>query len=229
VLTTLGRRIRALTPTVHSLVDTLWDEGLRDGQIDWASAMANRLPPAMVAHLIGLTESDVPQLLTWAYDSTEILGGVVTADRLRPLVTSAAELAGYPRADLVRARTNPREDLLGVLAHACNASELSEDVATLVLVQLVGAGGESTAGLIGGPPASSPPAPDFRPGSGNNPHSSTRSSTRRFVSRPSSAGITGTCLPTPRSAAPNCPPVATCSCCGVRPTGIRPCSSVRTR
>ncbi|WAM12756.1 cytochrome P450 [Rhodococcus sp. JS3073] len=148
VLPTLGRRIRALTPTVHSLVGTLWNEGLRDRQIDWASAMADRLPLAMVAQLIGLPESDVPQLLTWAYDSTEMLGGVVAADRLGPLVASAAELATYLRAELVRARTNPRDDILGVLAHACSAGELSEDVATLVLVQLVGAGGESTAGLI---------------------------------------------------------------------------------
>ncbi|MFC0451776.1 cytochrome P450 [Rhodococcus jostii] len=148
VLPTLGRRIRVLTPAVHSLVDTLWDEGLRDGRIDWASEVADRLPLTMVARLIGLPERDVPQLLTWAYDSTEMLGGIVDADRLGPLLVSVTELAAYLRAELVRARSHPREDLLGVLANACNAGELPEDVAVLVLLQLVGAGGESTAGLI---------------------------------------------------------------------------------
>ncbi|QSE80178.1 cytochrome P450 [Rhodococcus koreensis] len=148
VLPTLGRRIRALTPTVQSLVDTLWDEGLRDGRIDWAAEMADRLPLTMVAHLIGLPEPDVPRLLAWAYDSTEMLGGIVDAGRLGRLVASVAELAAYLRAELVRARSHPSEDLLGVLAHACNDGDLSEDVATLVLLQLVGAGGESTAGLI---------------------------------------------------------------------------------
>jgi cytochrome P450 len=44
VLPTLGRRVRALTPTVHSLVDALWDEGVRDGPIDWASGWPTGCP-----------------------------------------------------------------------------------------------------------------------------------------------------------------------------------------
>jgi cytochrome P450 len=41
--------------------------------------MADRLPLTMVAHLIGLPGQDVPRLLRWAYDSTEMLGGIVDA------------------------------------------------------------------------------------------------------------------------------------------------------
>lgn len=40
--------------------------------------------------------------------------------------------------------------MLGVLARAAAAGEISDEVAVLILVQLVGAGGESTAGLIAG-------------------------------------------------------------------------------
>lgn len=148
VLQTLGKRIRALGPTVDRLADQLWAEGLRGGRIDYATDMADKLPLALIANLVGLPESDVPQLLTWAYDSTELLGGVVTADRLGHLVTSSIELAGYLHTQFTRAKEDPQDDFMGVLAHSCNAGDLTDDVAVLILVQLVGAGGESTAGLI---------------------------------------------------------------------------------
>ncbi|MGW6375430.1 cytochrome P450 [Rhodococcus sp. NPDC055112] len=148
VLQTLGKRIRALGPTVDLLADRLWDEGLRDGRIDYAADMADKLPLALIANLVGLPEGDVPQLLTWAYDSTELLGGVVTADRLGQLVTSSVELAGYLHTQFIRAKSDPQDDYMGVLARACASGDLTDDVAVLMLVQLVGAGGESTAGLI---------------------------------------------------------------------------------
>ncbi|MFD4182637.1 cytochrome P450 [Rhodococcus sp. NPDC058514] len=148
VLQTLGRRIRALGPTVDRLADRLWSQGLRGDRIDYAADMADQLPLAVIATLVGLPERDVPQLLNWAYDSTELLGGVVTADRLSQLVTSSVELAGYLHTRFTRAKEDPRDDFLGVLAHACAAGDLTDDVAVLILVQLIGAGGESTAGLI---------------------------------------------------------------------------------
>ncbi|OQQ31494.1 cytochrome [Prescottella equi] len=149
VLAQLAKRIRTLGPTVRTLVDELWDVGLRaDGTFEWAREMADALPLALVASLIGLPQSDVPQLLSWSYDSTEMLGGVVTTDRLPTLVASAAALTGYLYTKFSAAKRDPQTDLLGVLAHACNEGDLTDDVAVLILVQLVGAGGESTAGLI---------------------------------------------------------------------------------
>lgn len=149
VLAQLPKRIRTLGPTVRTLVDELWDVGLRaDGTFEWAREMADALPLALVASLIGLPQSDVPQLLSWSYDSTEMLGGVVTTDRLPALVASAAALTGYLYTEFSAAKRDPQTDLLGVLAHACNEGDLTDDVAVLILVQLVGAGGESTAGLI---------------------------------------------------------------------------------
>ncbi|WP_280384044.1 cytochrome P450 [Nocardia wallacei] len=149
----LSKRIRALRPTVEGLVDRLWAEHLRDGRIDWATGMADRLPLALVAAVIGLPATDVAELLDWAYDSTEMLGGVLPADRLATVVMSAAELTAYLHEQLAAARTaaaraDSTDDLLGVLAAAVEAGELSHEAAVLNLVQLVGAGGESTAGLL---------------------------------------------------------------------------------
>ncbi|TQF69247.1 cytochrome P450 [Rhodococcus spelaei] len=146
--TLVAKRVRALEPVVRELAERLWTEGHDGDRIDWATAMADRLPLAMVAHLVGLPEQDVPRLLVWAYDSTELLSGIVGDDGLARLVGSAAELAGYLHAKFALAQADPRDDLIGDLARACTGGELAEHEAVLMLVQLVGAGGESTAGLI---------------------------------------------------------------------------------
>lgn len=145
----VAKRIRALEPTIVTTADRLWAQGFDAGRIEWMSAMGDRLPMTLVANLIGLPGDDIPQLLTWGYTSNELLDGVVTTDRLVAVVTAATELSGYLRQQLVRAGDDPGDDLLGDLAKACAAGELTCDVAVLILVQLVGAGGESTAGLIG--------------------------------------------------------------------------------
>ncbi|MFE3795808.1 cytochrome P450 [Nocardia tengchongensis] len=144
----LAKRIRGLGPTVTELVDRLWTEELHADRMEWAAGMADRLPLSLVADIIGLPDAAVPQLLTWAYDSTEMLGGVVDADRFMQLVTAATELTGYLHTEFAAAQRNPGDDLLGVLARAYAAGEITDVVAVLILVQLVGAGGESTAGLI---------------------------------------------------------------------------------
>ncbi|MFX0574297.1 cytochrome P450 [Nocardia nepalensis] len=145
----VAKRIRALEPSIIATADRLWAEGFRDGRIEWMSAMGDRLPMTLVANLIGLPDKDIPQLLAWGYTSSELLDGVVTTDRLLVVVTAATELAGYLRRQLIQASDHPGDNLLGDLARACAAGELTRDVAVLILVQLVGAGGESTAGLIG--------------------------------------------------------------------------------
>lgn len=149
VLGTIGRRIRALEDSVARQVDLLWDGWFTESSADWARDMADRLPLALVAELIGLAPGDVPDLLRWAYDSTEMLGGWVDADRLTATVTASLELHAYLEARFTAALADPRDDLMGELAGACRDGGLEPATAVLVLLQLVGAGGESTAGLMG--------------------------------------------------------------------------------
>ncbi|WGX94332.1 cytochrome P450 [Nocardioides sp. L-11A] len=148
VMGTIGRRIRALESTVAQHVDRLWDGWFTDGIADWARDMADRLPIALVADLLGLPAADVPALLHWAYDSTEMLGGWVDDDRLDATVSASLELHDHLARRFEAALARPGDDLMGELAHACLAGDLEANTAVLILLQLVGAGGESTAGLV---------------------------------------------------------------------------------
>lgn len=145
----VAKRIRALEPMIAATVDRLWENGFDGDRIEWMSAVGDRLPMTVVAGLIGLPDSDVAQLMNWGYTSAELLAGVVSTERLGAVLTASVELAGYLYEKFAIACAAPQDDLLGDLARACAAGDLSREVAVLILVQLVGAGGESTAGLLG--------------------------------------------------------------------------------
>jgi cytochrome P450 len=147
--TVVAKRIRALEPLVADTVRALWTEGLRDGCIDWMAAIGNRLPMTLLGRLIGFPAPDIDRLVSGAYATTQMLDGAITPDQLHNAVTAAAELAGYLADQFARAREHPGDNLLGDLARHCNAGQLAPETAVLILLQLVGAGGESTAGLLG--------------------------------------------------------------------------------
>ncbi|WP_280308332.1 cytochrome P450 [Nocardia neocaledoniensis] len=149
----LAKRVRGMGPRVSALAERLWAEELDGDRIDWATGMADRLPLALIAELVGLPGADAPRLLGWAYDSTEMLGGIVADDRMTTLVGSAAELAQYAHRAVTAAKDRPvgtdsPAALIDVLAAALAAGRIDDQQAVLILVQLIGAGGESTAGLI---------------------------------------------------------------------------------
>ncbi len=63
-------------------------------------------------------------------------------------MTSTIELVAYLRTEFLAAQPDRDESLMGVLGGAVAAGTIDDATAVSILVQLVGAGGESTAGLI---------------------------------------------------------------------------------
>jgi cytochrome P450 len=148
--TVVAKRVRALEPLVAETVAGLWTEGLGDdGSIDWVAAMSNRLPMTLVSRLIGLPLVDMEWLVTGAYATAQMLDGAITPEQLKAAIAAATELAGYLAEQFAAARKDPGDNLLGDFARQCNARELKPETAVIMLIQLVSAGGESTAGLLG--------------------------------------------------------------------------------
>jgi cytochrome P450 len=148
--TVVAKRVRSLEPLVFETAERLWNEGLNvDGSIDWVAAMANRLPMTLVSQLIGLPPVDMEWLVTGAYATAQMLDGAITPDQLHKAIGAATELAGYLADQFAKARKDPGDNLLGDFARHCNARDLKPETAVIMLIQLVSAGGESTAGLLG--------------------------------------------------------------------------------
>ncbi|QUR67550.1 cytochrome P450 [Mycobacterium spongiae] len=144
-----AKRIRVMERFATETAERLWVDGLELGRIEWMGAMANRLPMMVVAQLIGVPSADVDQLVKWGYAATQLLEGLVDEDQLAAAGVAALELSGYITEQLGRAAADPQDNLLGELARACASGEVDALTATLIMVTLFAAGGESTASLLG--------------------------------------------------------------------------------
>lgn len=142
------RKLRAWAPFVDETIRQLWAESYDDG-IDWVTEIAEKLPAAVVAELIGVPQHRRDQLLTWAFASSAILDGVVTLDELDDAVNSVGQFMAFLDEELHRARVALPPTVVGDLARLVNNSDIDHDVATHILVQLIVAGIESTVGHLG--------------------------------------------------------------------------------
>ncbi len=144
-----ARRIRAIERFTADTADRLWTKGLRDGRIEWMSAMANRLPMMVVGALIGLPDADIAQLVKWGYAATQLLEGLVSHEQLAAAGVAVMELTRYINEQFERAVIDPQDNLLGELSTACASGEVDSVTAQVMMVTLFAAGGESTASLLG--------------------------------------------------------------------------------
>ncbi|GLV12283.1 hypothetical protein MyChFU_56030 [Mycobacterium intracellulare subsp. chimaera] len=144
-----AKRVRIIEGFAAQTADRLWDENLRDGHIEWMSAMANRLPMMVVARLLGLPDDDVDNLIRLGYATTTLLDGIVTPAQLEAAGAAAFELSSYVMEHFDKATENPQPGLISDLAARFASGELAQTAALGMMLTLFSAAGESTASLLG--------------------------------------------------------------------------------
>ncbi len=144
-----AKRVRIIENFAAATADRLWQNNLRDGQIEWMSAMANRLPMMVVARLLGLPDGDVEKLIRLGYATTALLDGIVTPDQLAAAMAAAMELSAYVLEHFEKADATARDGLIADLAARCASGELEQTPALGIMLTLFSAAGESTASLLG--------------------------------------------------------------------------------
>jgi cytochrome P450 len=144
-----ARRIRVIEEFAEATAIQLWSEGLVDGQLEWMSAVANRLPMMVVVRLLGLPEEDVDKLIRLGYATTTLLDGVVNPAQLEAAGKAVMELSGYIMEHFAKASDRPAPGLIGDLAARYASGELEQSPALTIMLTLFSAAGESTASLLG--------------------------------------------------------------------------------
>jgi cytochrome P450 family 144 len=144
-----ARRVQIIEEFAAQTADRLWDENLHDGQIEWMSAMANRLPMTVVARLLGLPADDVDELIRLGYAATTLLDGVVTPDQLQAAGIAAFELSSYVLEHFENASASDEHGLIADMAERYASGELEQAPAMGIMITLFSAAGESTASLLG--------------------------------------------------------------------------------
>lgn len=144
-----AKRVRIIEQFAAQTAERLWDEALRDGRIEWMTAMANRLPMMVVAKLLGLPAADVEKLIRLGFATTTLLDGVVTQVQLEAAGAAAFELAGYVLEHFEKPSNTPDFGLIQDMAARYAAGEVNQAVAMGIMLTLFSAAGESTASLLG--------------------------------------------------------------------------------
>ena len=146
----VARRMEGMRDFVESVVEEhIADARARGTRVEWSNSVAHPIPARVIGHLIGLPDEDWPEVMRWALQGGNMLAGVHSLESLRALIFEMRDAAPYMTEKFKQAQSSPGNDLIGVCSRAVASGELDVRVAIATLMGLLGAGGESTAALIG--------------------------------------------------------------------------------
>ena len=115
--------------------------------------IAEVIPARVVAALLGLPDGDVSRHRQWAMMGGDMLAGPVDQQTMATLTAETASMSEYLFTHLESARKKRRADpeapMLHALARGVDEGAISSQQAVGIAVVMFGAGGESTAALIG--------------------------------------------------------------------------------
>jgi cytochrome P450 len=145
----VAKRMAMLEPDILAIAEECVNQALAGMSVEFMASIGNVVPITMISRLIGFHGSDFDQLLRAAFDSTAMLGSTLSYDELIALIGRSGAIQEWITDQLSRAMSDPADDLLGAVARGVSSSAFSRDNAVLILQTLLGAGGESTASLLG--------------------------------------------------------------------------------
>ncbi|MEL6570290.1 MAG: cytochrome P450 [Pseudomonadota bacterium] len=144
-----SRRIAGLGPEIAVLADRLID-AFPTEPFDLLEAFAKPLPVIVIARLLGVPETDAPQLLAWS----NAMVAMYQANRTRAVEHTASEaalaFAAYLKEVIATKRRAPEDDLISTLiAASSDQAKLSDDEMITTCILLLNAGHEATVHTLG--------------------------------------------------------------------------------
>ncbi|MEU8432355.1 cytochrome P450 [Streptomyces sp. NPDC029216] len=139
------RTVERLAPSVERLARELVGGLVADGGGDLLTAVAEPLPVAVIAELLGIPEADRGLLRPWSADICGMFELRPGAETARRAVTASVEFSAYLRELIAERRRRPGSDLISALIAAHDeGGRLSEQEMISTCVLLLNAGHEAT-------------------------------------------------------------------------------------
>ncbi|MFC5724508.1 cytochrome P450 [Streptomyces gamaensis] len=144
------RRVRELAPAVTRRADELVAALVADGGGDLVTAVAEPLPVAVIADLLGIPEADRPLLRPWSADICGMYELNPAEETARRAVRASVEFSAYLRELIADRRRTPGPDLISALIAVHDAGDrLTEQEMVSTCVLLLNAGHEATVNSTG--------------------------------------------------------------------------------
>lgn len=146
------RTVDALRPRIRAIVAELLDavERRGDGAMDLVADLAYPLPVIVIAELLGVPAEDRERFKRWSDQLAVVLDPFSTGGDFRGVDQAFTESAEYFGQIFEARRRDPKDDLVSRLVAAEeNGARLSPVELLSVCMLILGAGHETTTGLIG--------------------------------------------------------------------------------
>ncbi|MHC5700941.1 cytochrome P450 [Streptomyces tirandamycinicus] len=139
------RTVQALEPTVRRLAAGLVRALVKNGGGDLLAEVAEPLPVAVIAEMLGIPESDRGPLRPWSADICGMFELNPSEETAARAVRASVEFSAYLRELIAERRARPGGDLVSALISAHDEGEtLSEQEMVSTCVLLLNAGHEAT-------------------------------------------------------------------------------------
>ncbi|WNI23910.1 cytochrome P450 [Streptomyces sp. ITFR-16] len=139
------RTVEQLVPAVRRLAAGLVDDFVAEGGGDLLTAVAEPLPVAVIAEMLGIPESDRAPLRPWSAAICGMFELNPSEETARAAVRASLDFSAYLRELIAERRANPGTDLISALVAAHDEGErLTEQEMVSTCVLLLNAGHEAT-------------------------------------------------------------------------------------
>jgi len=142
--------VESLRPRIQSRVDGLIDDVIGAGDVDLINAVAEPLPVAVIAKMLGVPDPDAHLLRPWSAEICLMYELNPSEESARRSAQASVEFGDYLRTLSRERRARPRDDLISALAQVLEEGErLTEDELIGTCVLLLNAGHEATVNVTG--------------------------------------------------------------------------------
>jgi cytochrome P450 len=144
------KMVESLRGRIHSLVNRLIDDVAGAGEIDLIKTIAEPLPVAVIAKMLGVPDSDAHLLRPWSAEICLMYELNPSEEYARRSARASVEFSEYLRTLSRERRAHPEEDLISGLAQVLDEGQrLTEDELIGTCVLLLNAGHEATVNVTG--------------------------------------------------------------------------------
>ena len=144
------RMVEGMRQPIQQMMDALIDEVAGAGEFDLIATLAEPLPVAVIAELLGVPEDDRHLLRPWSADICGMYELRPSEETARTAVRASVEFSEYLRTLSRLRRAEPQDDLISALAQVVDEGErLTEDELIGTCVLLLNAGHEATVNVTG--------------------------------------------------------------------------------
>ena len=144
------RMVEGMRDRIQRMMDGLVDGVEGGGEFDLISTLAEPLPVAVIAELLGVPNEDRGLLRPWSADICGMYELRPSEETARTAVRACVEFSDYLRTLSRERRADPRDDLISALAQVLDDGErLTEDELIGTCVLLLNAGHEATVNVTG--------------------------------------------------------------------------------